>query len=273
MPFIRSTISVFCCAAFMMWFTISAQAGTYSLSGSFKQGGLIFGTVTPGSLVTLDAEPVKVSKDGLFLLGFGRDHKVQSTLYITYPDGEQVNKPLKIAKQDFKIQRINGLPKKKVSPDPEAVKRIRADNGAVYKIRQIVSDHSAFASGFDWPVKGRISGVFGSQRILNGKPRSPHKGVDIAAPKGTPIKADADGIISLVHPDMYLMGKCVMIDHGHGLQTIYIHMDEILVSEGQKVKKGEVVGKVGMSGRATGPHLHWGVSLKGTALDPQLLIK
>ena len=122
------------------------------------------------------------------------------------------------------------------------------------------------------PVEGRISGVFGSQRILNGKPRSPHKGLDIAAPEGTLIKADADGVISLVHHDMYLMGKSVMIDHGHGLQSIYIHMNDILVTEGQFVKKGDTVGKVGMTGRATGPHLHWGVSLKGTALDPQLLI-
>ncbi|GGF68544.1 periplasmic metalloprotease M23B family protein [Terasakiella brassicae] len=252
---------------------VSAQAATYSLNGAFKQGGLVFGTVTPGSLVSLDATDIAVSKEGLFLLGFGRDHGVKSHLMITYPDGQQVSETLKIAKQNFKIQRIDGLPKKKVTPNPEAVKRIRADNAAVGRTRQVFTAQTWFASGFMQPVEGRISGVFGSQRILNGKPRSPHKGLDIAAPKGTLIKADGDGVISLVHPDMYLMGKCVMIDHGHGLQSIYIHMDDILVKEGQFVKKGDPVGKVGMTGRATGPHLHWGVSLKGIALDPQLLVK
>jgi len=257
---------------FMLLFSINAHAGTYSLNGQFKQGGLIFGTVTPGSLVQLDAQDIKVSKDGLFLLGFGREAKPNSYLSITYPDGTQASETLKIAKQDFKIQRIDGLPKKKVTPNPEATKRIIADNAQVGKTRKQISDTPYFASGFDWPVKGRISGVFGSQRILNGKPRSPHKGVDIAAKKGTLITADADGVISLLHPDMYLMGKTVMIDHGHGLQTIYIHMDDILVTEGQRVKKGDPVGKVGMSGRATGPHLHWGVSLKNVALDPLLLL-
>lgn len=252
--------------------SINAHAGSYSLNGQLKQGGLIFGTVTPGSLVQLDAQDIKVSKDGLFLLGFGREAKPNSHLNITYPDGTQASETLKIAKQDFKIQRIDGLPKKKVTPNPEATKRIIADNAQVGKTRKQISNIPYFASGFDWPVKGRISGVFGSQRILNGKPRSPHKGVDIAAKKGTLIKADADGVISLLHPDMYLMGKTVMIDHGHGLQTIYIHMDDILVTEGQRVKKGDPVGKVGMSGRATGPHLHWGVSLKNVALDPLLLL-
>ncbi|SCA55852.1 Peptidase M23 [Candidatus Terasakiella magnetica] len=250
-----------------------AHAGSYSLKGEFKQGGLIFGTTTPGSIVSLDAKEILVSKDGLFLLGFGRDHKKQSHLMITYPDGTQADETLKIAKSTYKIQRINGLPKKKVTPDPVATKRIIADNGAVIKTRKITTPQAWFASGFDWPVQGRISGVFGSQRILNGKPRSPHKGTDIAAPTGTLIKADGAGRISLVHQDMYLMGKCVMIDHGHGLQSIYIHMNEILVQEGQMVKKGDPVGKVGKTGRATGPHLHWGVSLNNVALNPELLVK
>ncbi len=250
-----------------------AYAGSYDLKGHFTQGGLVFGTVTPGSLVTLDAHEIPVSKNGLFLLGFGRDHKSTSHLAITYPDGKQTHETLQVSKQTYKISRINGLPKKKVSPDPVALKRIRADNALVHKTRLSLSMNTAFSSGFDWPVKGRISGVFGSQRILNGKPRSPHKGVDIAAPKGTPLRADADGVISLVHQDMYLMGKAVMIDHGYGLQTIYIHMNDIKVKEGQKVKKGDVVGSVGMSGRATGPHVHWGVSLKGVALNPKLLVK
>lgn len=260
-------------ALILLCLSFAAQAGTYSLNGEFKQGGLVFGTVTPGSLVSLDAQDVLVSKDGLFLLGFGRDAKAESHLMITYPDGMQDSQSLSISKQKYKISRINGLPKKKVTPNPEATKRIRADNAQVGRTRKQVSKETWFASGFEVPVKGRISGVFGSQRVLNGKPRSPHKGVDIAAPQGTLLKADADGIISMLRDDMYLMGKGIMIDHGQGLQSIYIHMDEILVKKGQFVKKGEPVGKVGMTGRATGPHVHWGVSLKKTALDPQLLLK
>ncbi|WP_417798588.1 M23 family metallopeptidase [Terasakiella pusilla] len=253
--------------------SVQAQANSYSLNGALKQGGLIYGTVTPGSQVQLDKTTVKVSKDGLFLLGFGRLAEPQSQLLITYPDGQQASETLQIEKQDYKISRIDGLPKTKVTPNPEATKRIIADNTAVKEARLKVSDETFFASGFDWPAKGRISGVFGSQRILNGKPRSPHKGVDIAAPVGTLITASADGVISLKHEDMYLMGKTVMIDHGFGLQSIYIHMNEILVKEGQKVKKGDPMGKIGQSGRATGPHLHWGVSLKNVALDPLLLLK
>ncbi len=257
----------------MLFLSVSAHAGTYTLKGEFQQGGLIFGTVTPGSLVTLDASEILVSDDGLFLLGFGRKAKPQAHLMITFPDGTQADETLKIGEQKYKISRIDGLAKKKVTPDPEAIKRIRADNALVGKTRKMVTPETWFASGFDWPVMGRISGVFGSQRILNGKPRSPHKGVDIAAPIGTLIKADADGRISMLHKKMFLMGKGVMIDHGHGLQSIYIHMDEVLVSEGQFVRKGDPVGKVGKTGRATGPHLHWGVSLKNVALDPKLLVK
>ncbi|MDV7338029.1 M23 family metallopeptidase [Terasakiella sp. A23] len=255
-----------------LFFALNVFANTYSLNGTFKQGGLVFGTVTPGSLVQLDAEEILVSPDGLFLLGFGRLAKPESFLMITYPDGTQVTETLNIDKQKYKISRIDGLPKKKVTPNPEASKRIIADNTAVKNTRNKVTLNTFFASGFDWPAKGRLSGVFGSQRILNGKPRSPHKGIDIAAPTGTLIKASADGTISLLHQGMFLMGKTVMIDHGYGLQSIYIHMNEIIVKEGQFVKKGDPVGKIGTTGRSTGPHLHWGVSLKNVALDPLLLL-
>jgi murein DD-endopeptidase MepM/ murein hydrolase activator NlpD len=248
-------------------------AADLTLEGNFKQGGLVLGTVTKGSLVSLDAKEVWVSQEGFFLLGFGRDAKPKSDLRITYPDGHQKSKTLDIAPHDYEVSRIDGLEEKKVTPDPIALERIRADNALIGQTRQKFTKESWFASGFDWPVRGRISGVFGSLRILNGKPRSPHKGLDIAAPEGTVIAADADGVISMLHQDMYLMGKAVMIDHGAGLQSVYIHMDEILVKEGQFVKKGEPVGKVGMTGRATGPHLHWGVSLNDEALDPQLLVK
>lgn len=248
-------------------------ADPVDLNGTFVQGGLVLGSTHPGSIVTHDGQTRPVSQEGLFLIGFGRDAKPTSQLSVTLPGGQRIDRTLKIASQNFNIQRIDGLPPKKVTPDPEALKRIKADNAAVWAVRTSPAALvTHFSSGFDWPVKGRISGVFGSQRILNGKPRSPHKGLDIAAPTGTPIKAPADGIISLRHDDMYLMGKTLMIDHGHGLQSIMIHMSDILAREGQSVKKGDVIAKVGSTGRSTGPHLHWGISLGSTALDPALLL-
>lgn len=248
-------------------------AAPLDLKGHFVQGGLVFGITEPGSRIHQDGVERPVSEDGIFLIGFGREAGSTSILNVTLPSGEIFKRTLEVGPQNFKIQRIDGLPKRKVTPDPEAVKRIKSDNALVWQVRSAQPRPVAdFNSGFDWPLKGTITGVFGSQRILNGKPRSPHKGLDIAAPTGTPIVAPADGIISLRHDDMYLMGKTLMIDHGHGLQSIMIHMSDILVTDGQQVKKGDVIAKVGASGRATGPHLHWGVSLGTIALDPGLLL-
>lgn len=259
-----------CC--FVALWSAPALAQDYQLSGTFAQGGLVMGQTHPEAQVTLAGKAVPVNPQGQFLLGFGRDAELKQLFIVTYPDGRKEQETLTLQDRDFKIQRIDGLPKSKVSPNPERVKRIKADNALVWQARTKRSETQAFLSGFQWPVTGRISGVFGSQRILNGKPRSMHKGVDVAAPAGTLITAAADGVISLTHDDMYLMGQTVMIDHGMGLQSIYIHMSDILVTDGQQVKKGDPVGKVGKSGRATGPHLHWGVSLGTLALDPELLV-
>lgn len=238
-----------------------------SFKGDREQGGLLIGQAVPGSTVTVEGQAIRVSKDGRFLVGFGRKAPKQVLVMV---NGKAY--PIGVKQRDYKIQRIDGLPKKKVTPDPEAIKRIKADNAKIKAVRKLDTDFPFFAASFRWPVTGRISGVFGSQRILNGKPRSPHNGVDIAAPTGTPIVAMTDGIIALVHPDMFYTGQTVMIDHGHGLTSVYVHMSKTYVKEGQKVLKGDVIGEVGMTGRATGPHLHWGVSLFGTHLDPALLV-
>jgi len=259
--------------AMLMAFVLSAQAamaGNIVLNGEFTQGGLIYGNVWPGSTIAIDGKPVKVSKEGSFLLGFGRDAKPEVSLSVHFPDGSSETYPLEIIKRNFKIQKIDGLPKRKVTPKPEDVKRIRQDNAQIAQVRKLETDTPYFDSGFIWPLKGRISGVYGSQRILNGKPKSPHNGVDVAAKTGAEIIAPADGVVALVHQDMFYSGKTLMIDHGHGLSTVYIHMSEILVKDGQKVAQGDAIGKVGMSGRATGPHLHWGMSLFATHLDPAL---
>lgn len=243
-----------------------------SLDGPAKQGGLLIGTVTPGASVQVDGQAVRVSPDGRFLVGFGRDAKSKAKVEAVMADGRRLGCPVSVARRSYQIQRIDGLPKRQVTPDPKALARIRADNAAIRAVRKLDTASTDFLAGFDWPLKGRISGIFGSQRVLNGQPRSPHNGVDIAAPTGTPIHAPAPGVVRLVHPDMFYTGKSIMLDHGHGLTSVYVHMSAISVKEGQRVAKGDVIGKVGKTGRATGPHLHWGVSLFATHLDPMLLV-
>lgn len=245
-------------------------ACTIPFQGQAMQGGLVIGRAAPTSQVQVAGKPVRVSNDGLFLVGFGRDAPSEIKVEVISNDGKMICN-LAVERRKYDIQRIDGLPKRKVTPKAVDVKRIRADNAAIGKVRKLNSAGTDFADGFAWPLKGRISGVFGSQRVLNGKPRRPHNGVDIAAPKGTPIVAPAPGKVVLVHPDMFYTGKSIMIDHGHGLSSVYVHMSEISVKEGQRVAAGDQIGKVGMTGRATGPHLHWGMSLFKTHLDPALL--
>ena len=242
------------------------------LDGALAQGGLVIGQVSPGAQVFLGERPVRVAEDGLFAIGFGRKAKKKAVLKIRYSGGRQQTRTLKIKPQKYKISRIDGLPSRKVTPKPQDIKRIRAESGLIKTARQRDTPDAYFRSRFMWPVVGRISGVFGSQRILNGKPRAPHSGVDIAAPQGTPVRAMADGIVTLVHGGMFFTGKTMMIDHGHGLQSVYAHLSKIEVKEGDVVKKGQPIGRVGATGRVTAPHLHWGVSWFATRLDPALVV-
>lgn len=238
-----------------------------ALNGEAVQGGLLIGRVEPGTPVHVAGKPVRVSPDGLFLVGFGRDAAGPVSL-----KAGTGTCSLRVAKRTYRTTRINGLPSRKVTPGkPEDLKRIREDNAAIDRVRRLDTAATDFAAGFRWPLKGRLSGVFGSRRVLNGKPRRPHNGVDVAAPAGTPIRAPAPGRVALAHPGMFLSGKTVMLDHGHGLSSVYIHMSAITVQVGQRVEAGETIGRVGMTGRATGPHLHWGVSLFGTHLDPAVI--
>ena len=242
------------------------------LKGSLIPGSLITGKVAPGSKINFHKKTVRVSPDGTFILGFGRNAKLTQSIEILDPNGFTYMQDIKLKKRIYSITRIDGLPGRKVTPNPKDVKRIKANNAGIARVRQLDTKTQNFLNGFQWPILGRISGVYGSQRVLNGKPRSPHNGVDIAAPKGSTVLATAKGTIALVHQDMFYSGKTVMIDHGHGLSSIYIHMSEILVKQGQLVTKGEAIGAVGMTGRATGPHLHWGISLFRTHLDPMLIV-
>ncbi|MEO5338494.1 MAG: M23 family metallopeptidase [Magnetospirillum sp. WYHS-4] len=251
---------------------LPVPAAGLTLDGPLTQGGLVVGRAPPGTRVTLDGAPVRVSQDGLFLLGFGRDAPARAELSLTGPDGRTETRDLKVAAREYPVQRIEGLPEKKVSPPPEDLERIRRESAQVAEARKADTARPFFGDGFVWPADGVVSGVFGSQRILNGKPRAPHNGVDIAASTGTPVRAMGAGIVRLAHPDMLLTGRTLMIDHGHGLTSVYLHLEDIRVAEGREVAKGTVIGSVGKSGRATGPHLHWGVNLFATALDPVLVV-
>jgi murein DD-endopeptidase MepM/ murein hydrolase activator NlpD len=251
---------------------VTIGADRVSIQGALMPGGLVTGKVAPGNKIRIQGKPVRTSPDGVFVLGFGRDAHQDQTITILDPSGFTYSQDIKLRNRNYKVTRIDGLQERKVTPKPKDIKRIKADNASIAQVRKLDTETQNFLAGFQWPTSGRISGVFGSQRVLNGKPRSPHNGVDIAAPKGTPILATAAGTVVLVHQDMFFSGKTVMIDHGHGLSSVYIHMSSITVKKGQLIRKGDKVGTVGMTGRATGPHLHWGISLFGTHLDPMLIV-
>ena len=251
--------------------TLPAAAFELAFEGPLVQGGLVIGRIEPGSTVAVDGRPVRISPRGTFLVGFGRDAPPRTRVRATLPDGSAAVHTLDVERRHYEVQRIDGLPTRQVTPGPEEMKRIRAEASLIGAARTRNTAARGFEAGFAWPVVGRISGVFGSQRILNGEPRRPHVGVDVSADRGTPVVAAADGVVSLAHEDMFFNGKTLMIDHGHGLASIYTHLSAILVEEGGAVARGQPVGRVGATGRATGPHLHWGVSLFATHLDPALL--
>ena len=262
-------------AAFAAVFSVAPAVAETSLRGAMEQGGVVIGTTEAGSRVTLDGKEIPVSDNGIFLLGFGRDAKSMK-LVITAPDGSKENRALAIEKRKWDIQRINGLPPKQVTPDAATLERIKKENALIGSTRRKQTKTpggEGFESGFVQPVDGRISGVFGSQRILNGQPRSPHSGLDIAAPTGTVMVATADGTVRMTQPDLYYTGQTVMIDHGHGLFSLYAHMSSIDVTDGQTVRRGQPIGKVGATGRVTGPHLHWGISWNGANVDPQTVLR
>ena len=248
-----------------------AQAATLELDGAFIQGGLVKGRAQAGTRLTLDGRPVRVAPDGRFVFGFGRDHGPAATLEARYPDGSRERRELTIQARQYRVQRIDGLPPRQVTPNAVDLKRIRAENARIAAVRAIDTPEALFASGWIWPSIGPISGVFGSQRILNGKPRRPHYGVDVAAPAGSPVVAPADGIVRLAEPDLFFTGATVMVDHGHGLTSVYSHLSAVDVAVGHRVRQGEPIGKVGRSGRATGAHLDWRVNWFTERLDPALL--
>ncbi len=252
----------------------TAGAVDLELDGRIEQGAVVFGKVDPPSArIYHDGEPVPVSERGEFVIGFGRDAPATSRLEVVTRDGVRQVKTLEVARRAYRIQRIDGLPPAKVTPRrKEDLERIRRDAALVRKARSRVDGRVDFRSGFQWPVTGPITGVYGSQRILNGKPKRPHYGVDVAGPVGTPVRAPADGIVTLAVPDMFYSGGTLIVDHGHGLSSTFLHLNRILVKEGERVRKGQVVAEMGATGRVTGAHLDWRMNLRGKRVDPQTVV-
>lgn len=252
--------------------SLSAATAATTLDGNLTQGGLVIGRTDPGVSVSLDDRAVRVGPDGTFILGFHRDAPASAELTVTAPGGAVERRTLAVAPRTFDIQRIDGLPPKMVTPPPEVLERIRRENAQIAALRTIDRPEPMFRSGFIWPATGRISGVYGSQRILNGEAKQPHYGVDIAAPVGTPIKAPADGVVVLAESDLYYTGGTVILDHGYGLSSAFLHMSAVSVKVGDRLKQGEVLGKLGATGRVTGPHLDWRMNWFESRIDPQLLV-
>jgi len=242
------------------------------LEGNFVQGGLVIGKVNKNLDVKFKEKVLRKTSDGSFVIGFGRDHPKEANLYF-FINQNWILKKLDIKQRKYKTQVINGLEKKMVTPPKSFWDRIKKENKVIKEVRSLDSDVDFIFQKFDWPTKGIISGVFGSQRILNGKPKRPHYGVDIAAPEGTDILAPTEAIVRMAEKDLYYTGGTVMLDHGHGVTSVYSHLSSINVKVGDKINKDQKIGEVGSTGRSTGPHLDWRINWFSERLDPALFIK
>ncbi|WP_228517508.1 M23 family metallopeptidase [Aliidiomarina indica] len=260
------------CVSFLM-LASNAVAVEPELKGEFVQGGLIVGRTSPDARITYNGDGVKVGPYGHFVFGIGRDEEGPARLQIQGANGERWSQEFAVSSREFDIQRVDGLPQQTVTPDPETQERIRADNVRIGAARNVDSDYFAFAGDFEWPAQGRVTGVYGSQRILNGVPGAIHWGLDIAAPTGTAVYAPAAGEVRLTAPDMVLSGGTIIIDHGHEVFSSFLHLHAIHVEEGQFVEQGELIGEIGATGRATGPHLDWRMNWRGVRVDPWLLLE
>ena len=257
---------------FFIIFLIPAHSYAIEFKGKFLQGHFIVGITNPSAKIIIDKKEVKVSKDGFFAFGIDRDRKFDLTI-TKIQDGKKEKIVKKVLKRKYNIQRIDGLEESKVTPPESVYKRIKEENNKIGKARAINSDLPFFKNQFIMPVKGIISGVYGSQRILNGKPKWPHYGIDIAAKKGTMIKSSGSGTVTMAEDDLYYTGGTIIMDHGHGISTIYSHLESIMVSVGDKINQGDIIGTVGSTGRSTGPHLDFRLNWFQTRLDPMSLLE
>jgi murein DD-endopeptidase MepM/ murein hydrolase activator NlpD len=248
------------------------RCATFTLRGDWRQGSLLIGNTTPGNQVWFNGRSLSVSPDGDFVFGLDRDEKPDAELKVQTLGAAEQSFHYTVQKRSYEIQEIKGLPPKMVNPPPELQQRIENDQRLAREARQRDSARTDFLQRFIWPCSGRISGVFGSQRILNGEPKQPHYGVDVAVPVGTPVKAPAAGVVSLAENDMYFTGGTLMLDHGQGVASAFLHLSKLKVKVGDVVKQGQVIAESGMTGRATGPHLDWRMNWFDSRVDAQLLV-
>ncbi|WP_425507954.1 M23 family metallopeptidase [Tahibacter caeni] len=236
-----------------------------------QQGQLVVAGTERGSRVQIGDREARVDAEGRYVFGIERDAPATVTVTIRHRGGRTEQHTLQVVQRDYRIERVDGLPPHTVTPDPELARRIAEEQARVAKARERDDDRSDYLAGFLRPAEGRISGVYGSQRIDNGVPKAPHYGLDIAVPTGTPVKAPADGVVSFAAPDLILTGGTVLIDHGHGLTSSFLHLSRIDVKVGDRVTQGQVFAAAGATGRASGPHVHWGFNWFDVRLDPALL--
>jgi murein DD-endopeptidase MepM/ murein hydrolase activator NlpD len=241
------------------------------LPSQASQGQLVQGRAPIGTRITLGTRSVRVSPAGVFVVGVGRDQAKDLRLSLIFPDGGTQHADIRVLRRDWPTERVDGVPEKTVNPPPDIAARIAREQAAVAAARDRDDARADFADGFVWPLTGRISGRFGRQRVYNGTPQSPHSGTDVAAPQGTLLRAPAAGIVTFAEPSLYLTGGTVLLDHGHGVSSAFLHLSRIDVKVGANVERGTVLGAVGATGRATGPHMHWGLNWFDVRLDPELV--
>ena len=257
---------------FFVFLIFISPVKAIEFQGKFLQGHFILGKTDPNAKILVGKKEVKVSKDGFFVFGIDRDQKYDLTFTKIINEKKSITTK-KVLKRKYNIQRIDGLAESKVTPPESVYKRIKKENNSIGEARAINSDLQFFKEKFIMPVEGIISGVYGSQRILNGKPRWPHYGIDIAAKQGTMIKSSGSGIVTMAEDDLYYTGGTVIMDHGHGISTIYSHLENVLVSVGDQINQGDIIGTVGSTGRSTGPHLDFRINWFQTRLDPMSVLK
>lgn len=238
-----------------------------------SQGALVFGKVPPGSRVDYRGRMLRTTAYGTVVFGVGRDEAGPLLVQVTSPSGRSETATVQVTPRDWPIEHVNGVPPKTVNPPPEIAARIEREQALVTAARLRDDERTDFAVPFQWPVEGRISGRFGNARVYNGQPGAGHSGMDIAAPAGTPVKAPAGGVVTFAAPDLYLTGGTVLLDHGYGVSSNFLHLSRIDVTVGDRIEPGQVIGAVGATGRATGPHLHWGMNWFDTRIDPLLVLE
>lgn len=274
MPDLGRGLSRLCIAVTLLLASTAATADMApEIFSQWRQGAPVFGKLAPGSRLLLDGREVRVSPSGKFVIGVAFDAAPALALDVISAGGAKQRYEYSVSARDYDVQKIGGLPSAMVTPPAKLLARIQDDAALVRAAREFDSEHPDVFDTWKWPLAARVTGVFGAKRILNGQPRQPHFGIDLAAGEGTPMRTPVGGVVRMAHKDLYYTGGTVIIDHGFGVTSSYLHMSRLDVAVGDKVMAGQVIGRVGHTGRATGPHLCWRANWFDVRLDPSLFIE